>query len=59
MKKLNVNFNINTKTGSAKKMSPEELEMFLHFKKRGAVVPAKKGKGSYNRKKMKKELCRV
>ena len=54
MKKLEVNFNVNTATGSAKKMSPEELELFMHFKKRGSVVPAKKGKGSYNRKKLKK-----
>ena len=39
------------------KMNPEELAMFLHFKKRGAVVPSKKGKGSYDRKKLKRELC--
>ena len=37
------------------KMSPEELQMFFHFKKRGGRVPAKKGKGSYNRKKMERE----
>lgn len=37
------------------KMSPEELQMFFHFKKRGGHVPAKKGKGSYNRKKMERE----
>lgn len=54
MKKLEINFNINTATGSAKKMNPDELQMFMHFKKRGAVVPAKKGKGSYDRKKLKK-----
>ena len=57
MKKLEVNFNVNTATGSAKKMSPEELELFMHFKKRGSVVPAKKGKGSYNRKKLKKAFA--
>lgn len=54
MKKLEVNFNVNTATGSAKKMSPDELQMFMHFKKRGAVIPTKKGKGSYDRKKLKK-----
>ena len=39
------------------KMSAEELQMYLHFKKRGGKVPAKKGKGSYNRQKMKKEVA--
>ena len=37
------------------KMSDEELQMYLHFKKRGFKVPAKKGRGSYNRKKIQKE----
>lgn len=37
------------------KMSPEELQLYLHFKKRGGRVPAKKGRGSYNRKKMERE----
>lgn len=32
------------------KKSPEELEMYMHFRKRGFVVPSKKGKGSYKRK---------
>lgn len=36
------------------KMSDEELQMYLHFKKRGGKVAAKKGKGSYDRKKLKK-----
>ena len=39
------------------KMDPEEFQMYLHFKKRGGKVPAKKGKGSYNRQKMKKEVA--
>ena len=39
------------------KMSEEELQMYFHFKKRGGKVPAKKGKGSYNRQKMKKEVA--
>lgn len=37
------------------KMNPKELQMFFHFKKRGGHVPAKKGKGSYNRRKMERE----
>ena len=58
MKKLEVNLIVNTVTGSAKKMTPEELQMFLHFKKRGSCVPAKKGKGCrYDRNKMKKAVC--
>ena len=32
------------------KKSPEELEQYLHFKKRGFAVDNKKGKGSYTRK---------
>lgn len=36
------------------KKTSEELQMYLHFRKRGGKVPAKKGKGSYNRKKMKR-----
>lgn len=38
---------INKKTG-------EELQQFLAFRKRAGRVPAKKGKGSYNRKDFKK-----
>ena len=34
------------------KMEKEELQIYLHFKKRGFNVPSKKGKGSYNRKKL-------
>lgn len=37
---------MNKKTG-------EELQQFLAFRKRASRVPAKKGKGSYNRKKVK------
>ena len=32
------------------KKTPEELEKYLHFKKRGFAVNNKKGKGSYSRK---------
>ena len=32
------------------KKSPEELEQYLQFKRRGTRVESKKGKGSYNRK---------
>lgn len=34
---------------SINKKSPEELEAFLQFRKRGSRVEAKKGKGSYKR----------
>ena len=33
------------------KKSPEELQQYLHFKKRGFAIENKKGKGSYSRKK--------
>jgi stalled ribosome alternative rescue factor ArfA len=36
------------------KMEGEELQQYLHFRKRGSVVENKKGKGSYNRQKNKK-----
>ena len=32
------------------KRSPEELEEYLQFKRRGYYVKSKKGKGSYDRK---------
>ena len=32
------------------KKSPEELEAYLQFQRRGSKVESKKGKGSYNRK---------
>ena len=39
------------------KKSPEELEQYMQFKRRGSRVEAKKGKGSYNRKqKHKKDM---
>lgn len=31
------------------KKTPEELQLYLHFKKRGFKVENKKGKGSYKR----------
>lgn len=33
------------------KKTPEELEAFLAFKRKGSVIESKKGKGSYSRKK--------
>lgn len=33
------------------KKSPEELQQYMMFKRRGSKVEAKKGKGSYSRKK--------
>ena len=35
-----------------KKKTGEELQMYFHFKKRGGAPAPKKGKGSYNRKKV-------
>lgn len=32
------------------KKNPQELQMYLHFKKRHGVSKIKKGKGSYSRK---------
>ena len=37
-----------------KKIPPEQLQEFLAFRRKGGKVPAKKGKGSYNRRKFKK-----
>lgn len=37
---------VNKKTG-------EELQQYLAFRRKGGKIPAKKGKGSYNRKKFK------
>ena len=37
-----------------RRMSLDELQMYLHFKKRGGKKPAKKGKGSYDRKEFKR-----
>lgn len=36
------------------KKEGEELQQYLHFRKRGSTVENKKGKGSYNRQKFKK-----
>ncbi len=38
----------------AMKKEGEELQQFFHFRKRGFAVANKKGKGSYNRQKMKR-----
>jgi hypothetical protein len=32
------------------KKSPEELQMYLAFKRKHGIVPSRKGKGSYKRK---------
>ena len=41
------------------KKSPEELEQYMQFKRRGFRVENRKGKGSYNRKpKHKKDMYR-
>ena len=37
------------------KKSPEELQEYLKFKRRGSKVQAKKGKGTYRRKSKHKE----
>ena len=36
------------------KKTGEELQQYLHFRKRGSVAQNKKGKGSYNRQQFKK-----
>ena len=36
------------------KKEGEELQQYLHFRKRGSKVENKKGKGSYNRQKNKR-----
>lgn len=41
------------------KKSEEELQAYLMFKRKGFVVPNKKGKGSYNRRRENKKLCEV
>lgn len=42
------------KNKSLHKMNDEALQGLLHFRSRKGIVPAKKGKGSYNRKNFKK-----
>ena len=39
------------------KMDAEQLQMYLHFKKRGGKSAMKKGKGSYNRQNFKKGVA--
>ncbi len=41
---------MNKKTG-------EELQQYLAFRRKAGRVPAKKGKGSYDRKNFKKEVA--
>ena len=36
------------------KKEGEELQQYLHFRRRGSVVTNKKGKGAYNRQESKK-----
>lgn len=43
---MKIDKRMNKKTG-------EELQQYLQFQRRGYKVTAKKGKGSYNRKKLK------
>lgn len=47
MKKEKLDRRVFKKTG-------EELQQYLHFRKRGSRVENKKGKGSYNRQKAKR-----
>jgi hypothetical protein len=37
------------------KKTPEELQQYLQFKRRGFAISAKKGKGSYSRKQKHKD----
>lgn len=37
------------------KKTPEELQMYMHFKKRHGLSKIKKGKGSYSRKQKHRE----
>lgn len=39
------------KNHNERRMTPEELEGYMHFKRRGFVIENRKGKGSYTRKK--------
>jgi len=40
----------------AQKKSPEELQEYLHFRRRGSITRARKGKGSFKRKLKHKNL---
>ena len=55
MKKGSSNMNLKT-IKRAQKKNPDELQDYLQFKRRGARVQSKKGKGSYNRKPKYKNL---
>ena len=44
----------NNKNPYAVKMTAEQLQEYLHFRKRGGKSAMKKGKGSYNRQEQKK-----
>ena len=46
---------MNKKNPYRTKMKPDELREYLAFKRKQGCVPAKKGKGSYNRKKLNNE----
>ena len=48
VRKMNKKKKINK---SMFKMEGEELQQYLHFRKRGSVVENKKGKGAYKRNK--------
>ena len=47
-KEIKMDKRVNKKTG-------EELQQYLAWRRKGSKVPAKKGKGSYERKTFKKE----
>lgn len=47
---------MDKKNPYAIKMKPEELQMYLHFRKRGGKSAMKKGKGSYSRQEQKKKV---
>ena len=40
------------------KMSSEDFQLYIYFKKRGGKSALKKGKGSYDRKKAKREMVK-
>jgi len=50
MKQKKYDKRVNKKTG-------EELQQYLAFRRKGGKVPAKKGKGSYNRQNFKKGVA--
>jgi len=50
MKQKKYDKRVNKKTG-------EELQQYLAFRRKGGKVPAKKGKGSYNRRDFKKGVA--